>query len=861
MAGTIWDLQISGYWPLTETGSADRVDLNQGYHDLTAVNAPGVDLAYRGWKNALDLNAANSETLYCASSSLLTFGNDNSFTIGVWIKPHNVAADSRIISKWIDGGNREYQIYMSSGKIYFAVNSGTTNYIVAANAHGPLSNHNWYFIIALYDKDSDYMAVGVNDIFDWASGPAGGINAFTTNPLYFGSHRNVDSYYDGLMAEAFIYHDRWLDKDERTWFYHNGGGRTWEDIEEFGPPTIPYNPFREIDETPLIYSLKDDLTVQAIIDDYYSLSWTERYNACGEFELELPIDYLIDLTAKSYVSLNTFLYNTNSETVMIVEETKIEKGEDKWSLVVSGRSAESLLSRRVIVNPVSTYGLAEKIIYRQMWDNLLNPSDSARQMTVFDNTFIPKLDSYAEFEEVFENQTLYDVVTKICQQSGLGFRVVRFDPALYTGGNYHGITDHCLFFYTYEGTDYSLSQTPNPISGATNPHVILAEGFDNILESSYIASNKDKANIVLLITGDSNPLLERIFIWGNSGRIPPTDLLENLVDFWELEEDGSAARVGSYNNISLAATNSPSLNSDGIHGNCLDLELGSNQSVGSAGSSVTPTGSFSVGCWVKPESDDNDAGFQYIISQEGSTVSASSFILRRVIADSKLYFYIASGSTLYGPATSTGTIPVGEWTFVSAVYDADNNKLKVRINDDDFDEVTISSVTINSPTTTKFVIGGRDGTDRQMDGMIDDVFFYDQRALVEDDLNWYYGKHDFPDIYDVLISKPTGINRWEAIKEETISRNEVTPVLSDYEVLLAVTQRGREYLKDRKSYYLIDGDIITEGIFSFGVDYKLGDIVECNLYGANAKARVIESTRSYSSEGLKFHITLDFDNV
>ncbi len=38
----------------------------------------------------------------------------------------------------------------------------------------------------------------------------------------------------------------------------------------------------------------------------------------------------------------------------------------------------------------------------------------------------------------------------------------------------------------------------------------------------------------------------------------------------------------------------------------------------------------------------------------------------------------------------------------------------------------------------------------------------------------------------------------------------------------------------------------------------MGDIVQCNLQERNVKARVIELVRSYSTEGEKSYVAMDF---
>lgn len=59
------------------------------------------------------------------------------------------------------------------------------------------------------------------------------------------------------------------------------------------------------------------------IDKYFSLIWTERYNQCGDFELEMPASKeIIDILKEGYYLCLSG--DQSSDMTMIIETVKIK---------------------------------------------------------------------------------------------------------------------------------------------------------------------------------------------------------------------------------------------------------------------------------------------------------------------------------------------------------------------------------------------------------------------------------------------------------------------------------------------------------------------------------------------------------
>lgn len=89
-----------------------------------------------------------------------------------------------------------------------------------------------------------------------------------------------------------------------------------------------------------------DWTLIAVLTDYISIVWTDRYYDEGDFELILPLtkENMDIYTPDNYIICN------QSDKVMIIEKVVTSTSAEGYKMKVSGRSAESLLRRRVTVD-------------------------------------------------------------------------------------------------------------------------------------------------------------------------------------------------------------------------------------------------------------------------------------------------------------------------------------------------------------------------------------------------------------------------------------------------------------------------------------------------------------------------------
>lgn len=212
------------------------------------------------------------------------------------------------------------------------------------------------------------------------------------------------------------------------------------------------------------------------LDIFESLIWTDRYSEYGEFEIYTPAStaMLDKLQPRRY------LYTTESEHVMIIEDRELETDvENGTHLKVTGRSLESILDRRIVWEQTNIDGSLQDGIKKLLDENVISPSDGARQISnfVFEASDDPTITDLT-FSAQYTGDNLYEVIYSICESFGLGFKILLTDD-----GNF--------VFKLYNGADRSYDQT-------TNPYVVFSPGFDNILNSNYIESEKSLKTVTLV---------------------------------------------------------------------------------------------------------------------------------------------------------------------------------------------------------------------------------------------------------------------------------------------------------------------------------------------------------------------------
>ncbi|MBQ9014472.1 MAG: leucine-rich repeat protein [Bacilli bacterium] len=223
---------------------------------------------------------------------------------------------------------------------------------------------------------------------------------------------------------------------------------------------------------------------ECIIDTFNSLIWTTRYQKPGDFEIY--ISPYTELFKKA--KLDYYIYNKNSEQMMIIENIKTEIDVEKGTFAtISGRSLESILDRRIIWDTTWYAGSIVDCIKLLIDKNIIDPSYSKRQIqnfewggvlgTDYQISQITKLG--IDFQSKGEN--LLTAIQNISKEYNIGFKIIC------------DINDNFKFkLYLYTGYDRSA----NNIEG--NIVVEFSPNNDNLQESNFIEKNEKYKNVTLI---------------------------------------------------------------------------------------------------------------------------------------------------------------------------------------------------------------------------------------------------------------------------------------------------------------------------------------------------------------------------
>lgn len=232
-----------------------------------------------------------------------------------------------------------------------------------------------------------------------------------------------------------------------------------------------------------LYVLNTNFEKVTIIDSYESLVWTDRFREPGDFELYcFPEAKLLADCQVDY-----YLENTESEHLMFIDSRKITTDvEDGDRFIITGESLESILRRRVLWKDYNLSGPVQTVVESLLNDAIISPEIEERKIPnfVFIHNYDPIVEGVSIVKEFKIGDDLYEIVNKICEENGLGFKITLSD-------------DKKFQFMLYSGTDRSYDQ--NDV-----PYVVFSSEYDNVITSEYSYSKSDYKNICLITANDKN---------------------------------------------------------------------------------------------------------------------------------------------------------------------------------------------------------------------------------------------------------------------------------------------------------------------------------------------------------------------
>ena len=184
--------------------------------------------------------------------------------------------------------------------------------------------------------------------------------------------------------------------------------------------------------------------------------------------------------------------------------------EDGNHITVTGRSLESILDRRIVWGQKTISGNLQNGIRTLLNENVISPSDSSRKISnfIFEASTDPAITSL-KIDAQYTGDNLYDVISKICSERSIGFKVTLNDNKQFV-------------FKLYAGADRSYDQE-------INPYVIFSPKFENIINSNYVES-KSALKTVTLIGGEGEGSARRYTTVGGGNGLNRRELFTDARD-------------------------------------------------------------------------------------------------------------------------------------------------------------------------------------------------------------------------------------------------------------------------------------------------------------------------------------------
>lgn len=222
--------------------------------------------------------------------------------------------------------------------------------------------------------------------------------------------------------------------------------------------------------------LDADLTPIHVLDSFESLIWTERYSEYGDFEICANVsDRVMDI-----LKPNRYLWLNGSDQLMIIEGIEIESDAENGNrLTASGRSLESILDRRIVWSQTVLTGNLQDAVQKLLNENVISPSDESRKIDnlIFEASDDPSV-TELKIEAQFTGDSLYRAIKMMCDVHDVGFRITLSE-------------DNRFIFKLYAGKDRSYGQFDNT-------YVVFSPKFENIINSSYITSERTLKTVALV---------------------------------------------------------------------------------------------------------------------------------------------------------------------------------------------------------------------------------------------------------------------------------------------------------------------------------------------------------------------------
>lgn len=619
--------------------------------------------------------------------------------------------------------------------------------------------------------------------------------------------------------------------------------------------------------------LDTNLVAVDVMDRYDSLIWTDRYDQYGDFELQIPMSSGL----LSVLQQNFYIFSAQSNHLMIIEKLEIDSDmEDGNKLLVSGRSLESILDRRIIWGQKTYSGNLQDAIESMLNDAFINPPASLADRKISNFIFKKSEDeriTKLTIDAQYSGDNLYDVVYNLCNDNSIGYRVTLSDEDKFV-------------FELYIGEDRSYDQD-------VLPYVIFSKKFDNMEDSNFLQDNTDYKNAVLVggegegslrkyktvietSSSDKTGLNRReTFVSATdvSSSKEDTKVFASGVSDYGLSVAENSAIVGEktivyktgskYYGLSINA-NTASFTSGKITANgsaqlytTESIDLTYFKQIVIEGTGLNTSGGLVV---VKPTSGftSNTSGSLIHINnkQSMSTNFKMVFNLEEILH--KHIGFISFLIPMNGTITNIYMIPTDDKTTITKESGMSSNFKLYTTSEIDFTGVrrlSVSGSNITNSTGGKLIVRASAGYTTDVNGSLFNVNSTQEKSSdgsTSDTTSTLM--YDFSTLNHAVkgyISLLVPCSSYSSDKNPNISSISLEAIqMTDDEYYELLGQKGTDTLNEHLYTISFEGEVDTNTMFKYGKDFFIGDEVQIvDEYGHTGKSRVTELVYSHDENG------------
>jgi hypothetical protein len=249
-----------------------------------------------------------------------------------------------------------------------------------------------------------------------------------------------------------------------------------------------------------IYVLNQSRNLAGIIESFEYFRWTRRYSQCGGFELKA----VATPENIALLQIGNYLWKNDDSECGIIESLNMTMSE-KEIIIVSGRFATSILSRRIIWGRETLSGDLVPQIRGLIQRHLTTQATTARRIDFLD---VSDQTPYQVISEQVSYRNLLEVICDLCESQQTGLKT-QYSPAT---------KRFTVVFYK---------------PGASQ--AVFSKEYENLIDQAYTESVSETANIALV--GGEGEGADRVLLTIDTGGSTGESRREIFVDAKDLQSE------------------------------------------------------------------------------------------------------------------------------------------------------------------------------------------------------------------------------------------------------------------------------------------------------------------------------------